>query len=83
MTTGDSKGGDRATSTSPVTLSANTTYRVVSVETAGGDLWYDYDTMLQTTQVGPVVGAVYALGGNYTLLNSPGRSYGPVDFLFQ
>jgi hypothetical protein len=68
---------------SPVTLNANTTYRLVSEETAGSDLWYDYDTTLQTSPVGPLVGSIYGVGSTYTLLNSPGHSYVPVDFLFQ
>ena len=39
----------------PVTLAANTTYFILSQETAGGDLWYDFEatTAVTTGPTGP------------------------------
>jgi predicted transglutaminase-like cysteine proteinase len=68
---------------SPVVLSANTTYYLVSQETAGGDAWYDFDTTLQTNSAATVTGAVWAYTNSYSTLGGAGHSYIPVDFKFQ
>src|SRR6202022_1991035 len=66
--------------TSPVTLSANTAYYVVSQETAGGDQWYDNDTVVQTTSAAAVTAPAY--GTPYALAGSAGYSYVPVDLKY-
>jgi hypothetical protein len=72
-----------ATLSSPVTLSANTAYSVVTQETSGGDSWYDFsNTSVQTTSAGSATSAVYSNGTSYVTLGSPGQTYGPVDFLY-
>lgn len=68
---------------SPVVLNANTTYYLVSQETAGGDTWYDLDTTLQTSPVATISGAVWAFTNSYSTLGGAGHSYIPVDFKFQ
>ena len=67
---------------SPVTLSANTSYYVLTLETFGGDQWYDYNSTVQTASVASVTSAVYGTGAPYTALGSSGETYGPVDFLY-
>ena len=68
---------------SPVVLNANTTYYVVSQETAGGDAWYDFDTTVQTNSVAKVTNAVWAATNSFATLGGVGRSYGPVDLKFR
>ena len=67
---------------SPITLNANTSYYIVSQETQGGDQWYDYNTIVQTTTVAAVSSAVYGNGSSYTAPGSTGQTYGPLDFLY-
>ena len=67
----------------PVVLNANTTYYLVSQETAGGDSWYDWDTTVQTTSAATLTGAVWAYTNSYSIVGVPGHSYVPVDFKFQ
>ncbi len=68
---------------SPITLSANTEYYVVSQEVFGGDQWYDYNTIVQTTNAGTVISAVYDNGPfSYIAPGSAGQTYGPVDFRY-
>ena len=50
-----------ATLSSPVTLSANTAYYVVTQETFGGDSWYDFDSSVQTTSAATATSAVYSI----------------------
>jgi Subtilase family/FG-GAP-like repeat/Domain of unknown function DUF11 len=67
-----------------VTLNANTTYYILSQETAGGDQWYDFNTTVTTTGVASETGSVWSPDGvNYNPLGSPGESYGPVSFVYQ
>ena len=68
---------------SPVVLNANTTYYLVSQETAGGDAWYDWDTILQTSPAATVTNAAWAFTNSYTTNGGAGHSYVPVDFKFQ
>jgi len=66
-----------------VVLNANTAYYIVTQETAGGDLWYDMNTIVQTTTVGNPVSAVYYYGSSYYPIAYSGTSYGPVNFQYQ
>ena len=67
--------------TAPVTLSANTSYYVLSQENQGGDQWYDYNTAAATTWVATLSGAVYGAAAPYSVVaGSVGHMYVPVDF---
>src|SRR5579872_1834357 len=68
---------------SPVVLNANTTYYLVSQESAGGDGWYDFDTTVQTSSAATVTSAVWAYTNSFSTLGGVGHSYVPVDFNFQ
>ncbi len=71
----------------PVVLSANVEYYVVSEEVAGGEQWYDLDTVVETpTAVAVVESAVFGDGvssytraGTQTPLGT--QTFGPVDVL--
>lgn len=68
----------------PVTLSANTAYVVVSYE-PGGDLFHDWtNSWLTTTADATINGAVYTINGGQTwsLATGNGNSYVPVDFKY-
>jgi YVTN family beta-propeller protein len=68
---------------STVTLNANTSYYILTQETAGGDQWYDDNTTLTTTSVASETGAVWSPDGvTLNPIGSAGESYGPVDFLY-
>ncbi len=70
---------------SPVTLSANTNYYVVSYE-VGGDLFHDWTgTWLTTSSVASVTAAVYTTDGGQTwgTPTGSGNSYVPVGFEYQ
>ena len=79
-TVGQYKFGNLA---SGVTLLANTTYYLVSQETAGGDQWYDYGPVTSTS-VATVTGPTYMdQFGNYVAVTVLGaQSYVPVSFLY-
>ena len=80
-TSGGSPGGFAYGSlASPVTLSANTTYYLVTLEVSGGDQWYGDDTTVQTSPIGSVTSGVYLSGSTYVLAAAAGNTYGPVDF---
>ncbi len=69
----------------PVTLSANTSYRVVSYE-VGGDLFHDWTGLsLTTTAAATVLHGVYTTDGGQTWGSAGGsnNSYVPVDFQYQ
>ena len=68
---------------SPVVLNANTTYYLVSQETAGGDTWYDWDATVQTIPVATTTSAVWAYTNSFSTVGGTGHSYIPVDFKFQ
>jgi hypothetical protein len=69
--------------TTPVTLNANTTYYLVSLEAQSGDLWYDVNTSLQTTSVATETTGMYSYNGAaYLSYGSGNHSYGPVNFLY-
>jgi hypothetical protein len=66
---------------SSVTLNPNTTYYIVSKETAGGDLWYDFNTVVQTGSSASVNGGIYSFDGvAYIFVSAPQRMYVPLDF---
>ncbi len=69
----------------PVTLAANTSYHLVTYETAGGDWWYDWNTRVTTTTVARAAGPVYGgtagvwYPGTWAAAN---QIYGPVNFRY-
>jgi len=73
---------------SPVTLSANTQYYLVSQETSSQDLWYQSQVIPSSTislAVATVSGAVTSTDGttNWTVTTSPTNAVnGPVDLLY-
>jgi hypothetical protein len=66
---------------SSVTLQASTAYYLVSQETSGGDQWYDYGT-LTNTSVAAVNGSVYSNGSGWSTINTPNTSYVPLNFTY-
>jgi len=71
-----------ATLTSPITLSANTSYFVLSQETAGGDQWYDANTIVQTTADAVLNSGIYSWNGAYIPQGSGNHEYVPVNFTY-
>src|SRR5205814_73222 len=67
---------------SPITLSANATYYILSQEVSGGDQWYDSDTTVTTTSDASLIGAVSGISAPYTLASTSGNEYVPVDFSY-
>jgi hypothetical protein len=68
---------------SPVVLSAGTTYFVMSQETSGGDSWYYDDTIITTTSVATETAGAWGFGAGQWFLNGgAGQTYGPVDFQY-
>lgn len=67
----------------PIVLSSNTLYNIVSVETYGGDAWYHVDTSLQAKGVAVIQSGVFGSGTYYGVSGSANHSYGPVDFKYQ
>jgi hypothetical protein len=69
----------------PITLTANTTYAIMSYEVVGGDRWYDYGGT-QITLNGAASGAfavwAYTPPPYIGAVGGSGRSYGPVNLLF-
>ncbi|HLV97963.1 MAG TPA: right-handed parallel beta-helix repeat-containing protein [Ktedonobacterales bacterium] len=78
----DSLGFKYVSLSSPVTLTANTSYYIDSAETSGGDQWYDYSTLLTTTGAASIPSAVYNAGSGYVTYGSTDNSYGPVNLLY-
>jgi hypothetical protein len=68
--------------TSPVTLSANTSYYLVSQETSGGDQWYNFDTVVSHTTVASVPNAVYTFGSAYVTTGTNNNCFIPVNFKY-
>lgn len=67
---------------SSVTLNANTSYYIVTQETAGGDEWYDWNTTAQTSSVASLSAAAYGGPPYIAVGGSNGHLYGPVDFRY-
>lgn len=78
----DSLGFKYAQLTTPVTLSANTAYYLTSGETSGGDQWYDYDTVLATTNAATVNSAEYYDTVNWQAAGSTNNCYVPMNFIY-
>ncbi|MBZ5676447.1 MAG: hypothetical protein LAP61_19595 [Acidobacteriia bacterium] len=67
----------------PITLNAGSTYYVLSLENSGFDAWYDYNsTTIHTTADATASSAVYSSGASYSVIGTPGQTYGPVDFQY-
>jgi hypothetical protein len=69
----------------PVTLSANTTYYLLSQETVGGDRWYNYDTTVVTTTAGTDIGVVYAANDTpnaFVVGGGTGQAFGPPNLIY-
>ena len=67
----------------PVTLPANRTYHLVSLESAGGDTWYDYDTTVATTAAAGDTGFVWAHpGGAWNPGGSANQALGPLSLRY-
>jgi hypothetical protein len=68
---------------SSVTLAAGSTYWIVSQEIFNGDTWYDYNTVITTTNAAAATGATYGHGsGDWWVFPDANRSYVPVDFKY-
>lgn len=68
---------------SPITLTALGTYYLLSIESSGGDQWYNRDgTFPTTTADATLVGASYSFGGTIILDIANGSSYGFPGFLY-
>jgi hypothetical protein len=68
---------------SPVTLSPNTTYYVVSQETAGGDSYYNFNTTVQTASAASDISSVGSPDGiTYTQSGGTNQMTGPVSFIY-
>jgi hypothetical protein len=66
----------------PVTLAANTAYYVVSQENSGGDQWYDFNTVLTTTNIAAVNNAIQRPNNSWVAAGGANNSYVPVDFKY-
>ena len=82
--TGGTAGQYRyANLSSPVVLTAGTTYFLVSQETSGGDSWFYDDTIITTTSVAAETAGTWGFGaGQWHLNGGAGQAYGPVDFRY-
>ena len=67
----------------PVVLSANTAYYLLSQEAASEDKWYSGTTALTTTGAATITNAEdSSSGGRYAVENSGSYGWGPVDFTY-
>jgi hypothetical protein len=71
-----------ATLATPVILSANTSYYLVSQETLGGDVWANETTTVTTKSVATCNGAMYNSTGSWTFRAGANTTFGPLDFLY-
>ncbi|MEK7564162.1 MAG: hypothetical protein AAB510_01160 [Patescibacteria group bacterium] len=68
---------------SPVTLSANTSYYIASRELNWGDeYYYSYDTFLTPSSVATINGSVDNGSGTWNFTSSPNQTFVPVDFCY-
>ncbi|QGQ99160.1 hypothetical protein EHS13_31940 [Paenibacillus psychroresistens] len=79
--TADGLGFKYVALNTPQTLAANTAYYIVSLETNGGDQWYDGNTALTATSAAVINSNVYK-NGSYVTSGSTGNSFGPVNFKY-
>ncbi len=62
--------------TAPITLQAGESYYLVSLESNGGDTWYDCDTRITTTSQAVTVGALWGFGdGSWYGVGQTNNSY--------
>lgn len=84
--TADALGYKYATLGTPVTLSANTAYYIVSLETNGGDQWYGRNPAalphLTTTGAATVNSGIYYWSGVWYTCGSTGECYAPLNFKY-
>ncbi len=66
----------------PITLLPNTAYYLVSQESAGGDRWYDYGTIV-TTNAATISSSEYMLGSSWFAAGTVSTSYVPLNFQYQ
>jgi hypothetical protein len=64
----------------PVPLQPHSNYYLYSLETKGGDQWYDYQTAETTTTAASFAAAAY--GRTPTTIGGPGNSYGPLNIKY-
>ena len=67
---------------SAVTLAANTAYYLASLESYGGDRWYNNVGPVTATNAGAVNAAVYFDGTNWHSGSGANTSYVPPNFVF-
>jgi 6-phosphogluconolactonase (cycloisomerase 2 family) len=68
---------------SPVTLDANTSYYLVSIETSGGDQFYDLGPVTSTNKATVNSGVAYSPGlGFYSSIGLANSSFVPVNLLY-
>lgn len=84
--TADALGYKYATLATPVTLSANTAYYIVAMETSGGDQWYGINPTglptLTTTGAATVDCGIYLFSGAWYPCGSADRCYVPLNFKY-
>lgn len=64
---------------SPIQLAANTAYYLVSLETNGGDRWYQNDTVVSPGPGLTVTHAAHGSGGSFWTSGTVNNGYGPVS----
>src|SRR5215472_3042993 len=68
-----------------ITLNANSSYMVLSQETAGGDTWVDYDTTVTNTSDAAITNAAYSFDNvafNVFSQADPNHDIGPVGLTY-
>ena len=84
--TADGLGYKYATLSSPITLTANTSYYIVSLEASGGDQWWGHTTLplLTATAVATINKGVFYDNGVWyeATTSSTGNSYVPLNFKY-
>jgi hypothetical protein len=82
----DSLGFKYASLATPVALSANTAYYIVSLESNGGDQWYGRTSgglpLLTVTNVATVNYGIYYYNSAWNTMGSTGRCYIPLNFKY-
>lgn len=82
--TADANGFKYVSLSTPVTLSASTSYYFVSQESNGGDQWHDLYSTVSGTSVATINNAVYQTGpSTFVAAGSTGNGYGPLNFKYQ
>ena len=85
VTAGAPVGFKYAALATPVTLAANAAYYLVSKETTGGDLFYQYDTSVTTTSAATVTTAIGSVTGTSSFFTSGvvgSNGYGPLSLTY-